>query len=43
MTMDFNTAPSVDLGALKPGDAVTFTLGAPDAAGKRLVQRVAPR
>ena len=43
MTMDFKVAPLVDLGALKPGEAVTFTLGAPDADGDRPVERVAPR
>jgi Cu/Ag efflux protein CusF len=43
MTMDFKVAPSVDLGALKPGEAVTFTLGAPDADGNRLVERLLPR
>jgi Cu/Ag efflux protein CusF len=43
MTMDFKVAPSVDLGALTPGEAVTFTLGAPDADGNRLVERLLPR
>ena len=43
MTMDFRVAPSVDLGALKPGEAVTFALGAPDAEGNRRVEAVAPR
>ena len=43
MTMDFKVALSVDLGALKPGQAVTFTLGAPDADGNRPLERVTPR
>lgn len=41
MTMDFGVAPAVDLGAVKPGDAVAFTVGK-DAKGKYLIDSVKP-
>jgi Cu/Ag efflux protein CusF len=42
MTMDFPVAPSVDLGAIKAGDRIGFTLGQPDADGNRQVVQLKP-
>ena len=42
MTMGFPVAPSVDLAAIKPGQRVNFTLGAPDADGNRRIEQIKP-
>ena len=42
MTMDFPVAPSVNLGAIKAGDRIGFTLGRPDADGNRQVVQIKP-
>ncbi|MBP2311807.1 copper-binding protein [Azospirillum soli] len=41
MTMDFGVAPTIDLGAIKPGDTVAFTVGK-DAKGMYLIDSLKP-
>ena len=41
MTMDFGVAPAIDLGAVKPGDTIAFTVGK-DAKGMYLIDSVKP-
>ncbi|MBB4196624.1 hypothetical protein CCR94_20455 [Rhodoblastus sphagnicola] len=41
MTMDFQTAPALDLSGLKPGEKIRFTLGR-DAQGLYVIEAVTP-
>ena len=43
LTMDYKVAPSVNLGALYPGEAVTLTFGAAEADDHRRIEQIQPR